>query len=195
MTNKIRKCSYCYEENHTITTCNIRKTQLLRAEKINAHARKEVVELMDKLGFYVGSLIELKYRDFNSMANISEPEIGAEVGLFYVKEIRWLAINKTLLDNDIPRKLKEYLQAQSAIRSNYSNIILVNAEYPNGFSLTITADKLKQMVLQQEPFSKEYNVIGDFCVHDPGIKEKTLESIPKNFFEGKFYNAHKKLIK
>ena len=56
----------------------------------------------------------------------AEPEIGAEVGLFYVKEIRWLAINKTLLDNQIPRKLKEYFQSRGAIRSNYSNVILVN---------------------------------------------------------------------
>jgi hypothetical protein len=195
MTQAIRKCSYCYGEKHTITSCDIRKTQLAKAEKMNAQARKEIVELIDKIGLYVGSLIELKYRDFSTIANITEPEIGAEVGLFYVKEIRWIAINKTLIDNSIPRKLKEYLQSRSAIRSNYSNIILVNADYPNGFSLTITTDKLKQMLAQQEPFSKEYNVIGDFCVHDPGIKEKTLESIPKNFFEGKFYNAHKRLIK
>ena len=51
------------------------------------------------------------------------------------------------------------------------------------------------MLAQQEPFSNDYNVIGDFCVHDPGIKEKTLETIPQNFFEGKFFNAHKRVIK
>jgi hypothetical protein len=197
MTNKLsdRKCSFCQNIGHTTTSCLVRKSQLKKAEALNAEARKEMFQIMDKMGLYIGALVEMKYKDFSNLASLSEPEIGSEIGLFYVKEIRWIAMNKTMLDNDISRKLKEYLQTHAALRSNYSNIILVNADYPNGFTMTVTLDRLKYMASQEKPFSLENNVVGDFFVHDPGSKEASCNTIPKDFFSGKFYNTHKKIIK
>lgn len=192
MIQKKHSCSFCQTKGHTIKTCLLRLKQIKDLEKINAASRIEFVELLDRCGFYINSLIELKYRDFSSIFSSRDVDVG--MGLFFVKQIRWESVNKSLISQNCSQPIRTYLSYRDAITTNYANVTLHSPEYPGGFGLTVTNDKLKHS-LQKTNFSIETALLGEFIVHDIGDKEETLNNIPDSFFDGKFYNSLKKIIK
>lgn len=186
-----RLCSYCDTSGHTIKTCQLKKIHFQHAEKINAESRKKTVQLMKEMGLCIGSLVELKYRNFSKLDDLSSMDDDANIGIFYVDQIRWYSINKTIIDSHIDKKLSEHMRTQGIVKSNYSNVVLINPEYPGGYSLTITLDKLQRLSRQELPFSLQNNVLGDFFIHDKGNWEETEKTIPEDFFQGKFYKSLK----
>lgn len=189
-----RTCSYCHITGHTIRTCKKRKTDLSQAEKMNAKARAEMILLMKEVGLSHGALLELKHRDFKKVHNISDPDDGAITEIFTVLKIRWSSVNKTFLDQHLKTQIKDYIQQHGGMKQNYANVILVNANYPDGYAVTVTAEKIKTLLEQKKPFSLENNIIGDFFVHDNGNWEETEKTIPEHFFDGKFLTALNKPI-
>jgi hypothetical protein len=190
-----RKCSYCSKQGHTTTTCQTRKNHLDEAEQINAKAREEVVSLFKQIGLSVGALIELKHRDFKRVENINDPEDGAITELFTVSRIRWISVNKSMIDQHIKIGIKDYIRDHGAMKENYANVILINPNYPDGYSMTVTAEKIKRLLEMEKSFPTKNNVIGDFCIHDGGDWEETIKTMPKDFFKGKFFTPSLKTIK
>jgi hypothetical protein len=191
MSEKKRSCSFCQTPGHTTRTCVLRLRQLKQIEAVNSNSRIEFLELLDKTGFYINSLIELKYKDFSSPLISKE---DAETGLFYVKHIRWESVNKSFIINQCLKSLRDYFSLKGAITTNYANVTVCSPEYPNGFSVTVTIDKLLQ-TLRHNNFNIQTALIGEFVVHDAGDKEETLKKIPPGFTDGKFYTSSKKIIK
>lgn len=189
-----RKCSYCEITGHTIRTCTKRKSDLDQAEQMNAKARKEIVSLMKDVGLSIGALIEIKHRDFKKVYDTSNPEDGAITEIFIVAKIRWNSVNRTMTDQHLKSSIKNYIQDRGGMKQNYANVILINPSYPDGYAITVTAEKMITLLKQKQPFSLENNIIGDFIIHDIGDWEKTESSIPKDFFKGKFYTATNKPI-
>jgi hypothetical protein len=190
-----RKCSYCSKEGHTITTCQTRKNHLDEAEQINAKAREEIISLFKQAGLSLGALIELKHRDFKKIENIEDPEDGAITELFTISKIRWISVNKSMIDQHIKIGIKDYIRNHGAMKENYANVVLVNPNYPDGYTMTVTAEKIKRLLQLEKPFPSKDSVIGDFYIHDNGDWEETIKSIPKDFFKGKFFTPSFKPIK
>ncbi len=140
---------------------------------------------MKELGICIGSLVELKYCDFNKWVNVEDPELNAITKFFYIDNIIWKRINRKYLDMSINTNLVHYFANNGYSRNNFGNMILVNPDHPNGYSVTLTLDKLYRMKTQE--FSLENNVIGDFMVHDPGSWTETQKTIPAGFLDGKVY--------
>lgn len=184
-----RKCSYCDVYGHTIRTCNTRKEELSYAEKINAKGRTDAFELMKKVGFSIGALVEIKHRDFKKIDSIANPEDSAITEIFTISKIRWCSVNKTLIHQSITSKIKNYIRERAGMTENYANVILISPNYPDGYAITVTAEKIKMLLKQKNPFSLENNVIGDFCIHDPGDWQETIKDIPEDFFKGRFYTT------
>jgi hypothetical protein len=191
MTEKKHCCSFCQTPGHTTKTCVLRLNQLKNIEAVNSKSRNEFLELLDKTGFYINSLIELKYKDFSSPVRSRE---DAETGLFYIKQIRWESVNKSFIIDQCLKPLRNYFSLKGAITTNYANVIVCSPDYPNGFSMTVTIDKLLQ-ALKHDNFNIQTALIGEFVVHDAGDKEETLKKIPPGFTDGKFYTSSKKIIK
>lgn len=184
-----RKCSYCSSTGHTIKSCPTRKEELEWAEQINKKARSEILELMNRVGFTVGALIEIKHRDFKRTDNITDPEDSAITEIFTISKIRWVSVNKSLIHQSITSKIKNYIKQRGGMIENYANVILINPNYPDGYAITVTAEKIKLLMKQQNTFSLENNIIGDFCIHDPGDWTETVKDIPDDFFKGRFYTV------
>lgn len=184
-----RKCSYCTNTGHTIRTCDTRKKDLLQAQEMNAKARKEIISLMKEIGLSIGALIEIKHRDFKKVESIVNPEDDAITEIFTVAKIRWNSVNRTMIDQHLKTLIKNYIQERGGMKQNYANVILINPNYPDGYAITVTAEKMKSLLKQKQPFTLENNIIGDFVIHDVGDWEQTEKSIPKDFFKGTFYTS------
>lgn len=183
-----RKCSYCDVYGHTIRSCTTRKEELQYAEGINTRGRNETLELMNMVGFSVGALIEIKHRDFKKI-DIADPDDSAITEIFTISKIRWTSVNKSLIHASITSKIKNYIKERGGMTENYANVILINPNYPDGYAITVTAEKIKLLMKQKNEFSLENNIIGDFCIHDPGDWQETIKDIPEDFFKGRFYTA------
>lgn len=146
---------------------------------------------MKELGVSIGSFVELKFYDFTNKLDSTnwddDPEKVANTDLFYIDDIRWPRVNKTLLDSTLSEPLLKYFANAGIIRTNYANLIVVNASYPEGTALTVTVDKLYKAKAQKT--LQKNSLIGEFVVHDSGDWQKTISTIPKGFLEGKFYYA------
>lgn len=180
-------CSYCNESGHNKSTCLEKKDALQKIEIINAQTRKSFVENLNSLGFYINSFVEMINVDWFA-------DSQQTIELFYVKQIKWNFINtSSVLLND--KKIKFYLDCRGAVTTNFGNIVLISPSYPLGLKMTLTEQRLRQIKNDKSPLDTEKNVYGDFRVVDVGDKQKTLDSIPKYFFEGKFYDMKANIIK
>jgi hypothetical protein len=54
--------------------------------------------LFKQVGLSLGALIELKHRDFKKIENIEDPEDGAITELFTISKIRWISVNKSMIE-------------------------------------------------------------------------------------------------
>jgi hypothetical protein len=185
MTINIKKCTYCFNNEHTVKDCVERKQKLGELERINSESRKQTLELLMENNVCAGSLIEM----CNFTTAIGEPSST----LYYVKSIRWHFMVDLCIESFMDYSMENYLIKKKAKTTNYANLTIHNATDPD-IRMTLTNHSLFEMKKYKSLLERPNIKWGDFFVHDGGDWKETLKTVPQHFLAGKFYNDKLKVI-